>query len=183
VIARSGAVVGVQRKLHPAHGPERKYFAKGSRIEVIPTELGVLSAQICYDLYFPEVPRAAALRGTEVLCGIANITDRPEWPDRLPAVAMVRAYENMQHVAVVNRVGEDHGRPFGGESVVAEPPGLVLARGPRAEEALVCATLRAEVLREALARRPVFEHRRPGAYDLSGPGRRRSGPEPAGGPA
>src|SRR5439155_13875698 len=69
IVAPSGEVVGVQRKLHPAHGPEREYFAKGSEIVVVPTELGVLSAQICYDLYFPEVARAAALRGAEILCG------------------------------------------------------------------------------------------------------------------
>ncbi|MDP9343381.1 MAG: carbon-nitrogen hydrolase family protein [Actinomycetota bacterium] len=166
VVAPSGAIAGIQRKLHPAHGPERDYFARGSSIVVVPTDLGVLSAQVCYDLYFPEVPRAAALRGAEILCGIANITDRPEWPDRLAHLASVRAYENMQHVAVVNRVGENHGRPFGGESVVAVPPGIVVARGPRSEEALVVATLHAKTLHDERAERPVFEDRRPEVYGL-----------------
>ena len=166
VMAPSGEIVGVQRKLHLAHGSERDYFARGSDIVVVPTALGVLAAQICYDLYFPEVARAAALRGAEILCGIANITDRPEWPDRLVHLASVRAYENMQHVAIVNRVGADHGRPFGGESVVAVPPGIVVARGPRAEEAVVHATLHAKTLQEERANRPVFEDRRPEVYGL-----------------
>jgi len=166
LIEPSRGVVGVQRKLHPAHGPERDYFARGSEIRVSPTDLGVLSAQICYDLYFPEVARAAALRGTEILCGIANITDRPEWPDRLAHLAAVRAYENMQHVAVVNRVGENHGRLFGGESVVAIPPGIVIARGPRGQEAVVVADLHAKTLADERAERPVFEDRRPEVYGL-----------------
>jgi predicted amidohydrolase len=166
LILPSGKVAGVQRKLHPAHGPEREYFGKGSEIVVVPTDLGVLSAQVCYDLYFPEVARAAALRGAEILCGIANITDRPEWPDRLAHLAAVRAYENMQHVAVVNRVGENHGRAFGGESVVAVPPGIVVARGPRTEEALVFADLHGKTLTEERAVRPVFDDRRPEVYGL-----------------
>ena len=166
VIAPSGEIVAVQRKLHPAPGPERDYFAKGPTIEVVETDLGVLSAQVCYDLYFPEVARAAALRGAEILCGIANITDRPEWPDRLVHLASVRAYENMQHVALVNRVGQNHGRPFGGESVVVVPPGIVVARGPRGDEALVHATVHAKTLAEERARRPVFEDRRPEVYGL-----------------
>jgi predicted amidohydrolase len=165
-LAPSGEVLGVQRKLHPAHGSEREYFSKGSEIVVVATDLGVLSAQICYDLYFPEVARAAALRGAEILCGIANITDRPEWPDRLAHLAAVRSYENMQHVAVVNRVGENHGRPFGGESVVAVPPGVIVARGPRSEEALILTDLHGKTLLDERAERPVLEDRRPEVYGL-----------------
>ena len=72
----------------------------------------------------------------------------------------------MQHVAVVNRVGENHGRRFGGESVVAVPPGILVARGPRSEEALVLADLHAKTLSDERAERPVFEDRRPEVYGL-----------------
>jgi predicted amidohydrolase len=160
-----GRIVGVQRKLHPA-GEERHYFAAGNEILVFGTDLGKLTVQICYDLYFPEVPRVAALKGSELLCGISNITDRLDWPDRLAQLAAVRAYENMQPVALVNRVGENHGRPFGGESVVAEPPGRIIARAPRGEEAVLRAVVRAETLAVERGRRTVFADRRPGLYEL-----------------
>jgi omega-amidase len=165
VIGPDGQLIGVQRKLHPA-GEERHYFAPGEEIVVFPTDLGKLTVQICYDLYFPEVPRVAALRGSELLCGIFNITDRPEWPDRLAQLAAVRAYENMQPVALVNRVGENHERVFGGESAVAEPPGRVIARAPRGEEAILRATVKAETLAVERGRRSIFADRRPELYGL-----------------
>lgn len=163
LITPDGRVAGVQRKLHPA-GEERHYFAAGDEIAVFRTDLGTLALQICYDLYFPEVPRCAALQGSEILCGLVNITDRPEWPDRLAHIAAVRAYENMQPVALVNRVGENHGRRFGGESAVAEPPGLITARAPRGAETVLQATVRASVLAAERARRTIFADRRPALY-------------------
>ncbi|MFI5035341.1 MAG: carbon-nitrogen hydrolase family protein [Acidimicrobiales bacterium] len=163
LISPDAHVVGVQRKLHPA-GEERHYFAAGDEIVVTSTDLGVLSVQVCYDLYFPEVPRVAALKGSELLCGLFNVTDRPEWPDRLAQLAAVRAYENMQPVALVNRVGENHGRVFGGESVVVEPPGSIVARAPRSVETVLRAVVAAETLAGARGRRPVFADRRPELY-------------------
>lgn len=163
-----GAVVGRQRKLHPA-GEERHYFAAGAAVEVVSCDLGVVSLVVCYDAYFPEVPRAAALQGAELLCGLFNITHRPDWPHRLAQLAAVRAYENMQHVVFVNRVGTDHGRTFGGESAATTPPGLLLAEGPPAEEWHTTVDLDRERLLEARAERTVFADRRPDVYQLDQP--------------
>jgi predicted amidohydrolase len=168
LIGPSGRVVGVQRKLHLA-GEERHYFVAGREITVLDTELGRLAISICYDNYFPEVARAAALRGAEILCGVFNIPDRADWRDRLGALASVRAYENMNHVVFVNRVGTDAGVAYGGESAIASPPGRVIARGPCLEEALVTATLRAGAIAEERAWRPIFADRRPEVYRLDPP--------------
>lgn len=164
VLNADGDVAGVQRKLQPA-GEERHYFAAGDSIEVIPTDLGLLGVGICYDLYFPEVPRTAALRGSEMLVGIFNVTLRPDWPDRLAQLAAVRCYENMQPVVLVNRVGENHGRAFGGESAVAAPPGKVVLRAPVGEPAVLCTGLSPEALQRERSYRPVFADRRPELYD------------------
>ncbi len=58
LILPTGELAGVQRKLHLA-GAERHYFGRGDAVRVFATELGMLSTQICYDLYFPEVCRSA----------------------------------------------------------------------------------------------------------------------------
>jgi predicted amidohydrolase len=163
VIDGTGNLVGVQRKLH-LPGEERHYFGVGDRVEVINTDLGVLAAQICYDLYFPEVARAAALSGSEILIGIANIPHRDGWPDRIAHLAAVRAYENMQHVVLVNRIGSDHGTEYGGESVAVIPPGVIVARLAARTEVTETVVLRAEVLLAERARRPVFADRRPELY-------------------
>jgi predicted amidohydrolase len=165
LIDPSGRVVGVQRKLHLA-GEERHYFVTGREINVFDTDLGRLNISICYDNYFPEVARAAALRGAEIVCGVFNIPDRADWRDRLAALASVRAYENMNHVVFVNRVGTDAGVPYGGESAIASPPGRVIARGPCLEEGIVTATLRAQAIAEERAWRPIFADRRPEVYRL-----------------
>jgi predicted amidohydrolase len=165
LIDGNGRVAGVQRKLHLA-GEERHYFVPGREVNVFDTDLGRLAISICYDNYFPEVARAAALRGAEILVGVFNIPDRADWRDRLGALASVRAYENMNHVAFVNRVGTDADVAYGGESAIASPPGRVIARGPCLEEAIVTATLRAAAIAEERAWRPVFADRRPEVYRL-----------------
>ncbi len=168
LIGPHGRVVGRQRKLHPA-GEERHYFAVGDSIEVVACDLGLVSMTVCYDAYFPEVPRAAALRGAELLCGLFNITHRPDWPHRLAQLAAVRSYENMQHVVFVNRVGTDHGRTFGGESAAATPPGRVLAEGPPADEWVATVEFDRDTLLRARAERTVFADRRPAVYRLDEP--------------
>lgn len=168
LIDPTGRIVGVQRKLH-LPGEERHYFRRGDRIEVISCDLGVLSLQICYDLYFPEVARVAALAGSELLCGLANIPHRPDWPDRLLHLATVRAYENMQHVALVNRLGHQHGVDYGGESVIAAPPGRVLADAPVGESTLVIADLDPSRVMAERVRRPVFADRRTDVYGTPRP--------------
>ncbi len=165
LIEPTSRVAGVQRKLHLA-GEERHYFVAGSDIRVFDTDLGRLAISICYDNYFPEVARAAALRGAEILCGVFNIPDRADWRERLVALASVRSYENMNHVVFVNRVGRDAGVPYGGESAIASPPGRVVARGPCLEEAIVTATLEARAIAEERAWRPIFADRRPEVYRL-----------------
>ncbi len=165
LVGPDGTVVGRQRKLHPA-GEERHYFAVGDSIEVVACDLGLVSMAVCYDAYFPEVPRAAALRGAELLCGLFNVTHRPDWPHRLAQLAAVRSYENMQHVVFVNRVGTDHGRTFGGESAAVTPPGRLLAEGPSVVEWGTTVELERERLLEARAERTVFADRRPMVYRL-----------------
>lgn len=163
LITTDGAVAGVQRKLH-LPGEERHYFATGDDIVVVSTELGVISMQICYDLHFPEVARVAALRGAEILIGVANIPHRQDWADRLSHLAAVRAYENMQPVAIVNRVGTDHGIHYGGGSVMMRPPGVLVAACEFGVADVRVASVNAKSLAEERIRRPVFADRRPTLY-------------------
>ncbi len=162
LVGPSGEVLGVQRKLH-LPGAERHYFGVGDEIVVTDTAIGRIAMAICYDLYFPEVARVSALKGAEILVGPANIPHRPSWPERLTSLARVRAYENMHHVVIVNRVGANHGVTFGGESVAASPPGIVAASLPTTT-AVETTTLTAETLTRERLRRPVFADRRPGLY-------------------
>ena len=170
VIAPSGDVVATQRKLHPA-GEERHYFGTGDEIVVARTDIGSIAVALCYDVYFPEIPRTAALRGSTMLVGVFNVTHRTDWPARLTHLAAVRAYENMQHVILVNRVGENHGRRFGGGSAAARPPGMICAEARELDRALLRVRWDTDDVLTERAYRPVFADRRPELYDLTSPRR------------
>lgn len=163
VLDPSGAILGVQRKLH-LPGEERHWFGAGDSVDVISTELGTLAVHICYDLYFPEVARVSALAGAEILIGVANIPYRESWAERLTYLASVRSYENMQPVVIVNRVGVDHDLRYAGGSVVARPPGIIEYESPFFEPDTGRVVLDGSALQEQRARRPIFADRRPELY-------------------
>ena len=52
---------------------EDLYFKEGSRLPVFDTPLGRIGLTICYDLFFPEVTKALALKGADVIvCASAS---------------------------------------------------------------------------------------------------------------
>ncbi len=87
---------------------------------------------ICYDLRFPELFRVATRRGANLFLVIAN------WPDARAEQRMVlqraRAIENQAYVVGVNRVGNDPGHHYAGQSVVISPRGDVIAQADDREQ-------------------------------------------------
>lgn len=122
VVLDDGAVAGTYRKTH-LFGVEHDVFASGQRLHTVETTVGTLGVEICYDVEFPEVARRLALEGAEFLVTIsANM--RPCDPDqRLYHGA--RALENGFPHVLCNRVGEERGVDFFGNS------GIVDYRGRR----------------------------------------------------
>lgn len=115
------------RKRHLPHlGADR--FATpgdGPAPTVVRTTVGRVGFAICYELRFPEVIRALALAGAEmVLLPTA-------WPaaGRLLAThfTRVRAAENFVHVLAANRPDEECGVGFIGTSSITDPLGSRLA--------------------------------------------------------
>jgi predicted amidohydrolase len=120
--------VGVQVKRYlPNFGP----FEEG--VPFTPTEVSrpvpfaghLLGLSICYDTFFPEVARALALHGADLLVVVSAspVTSGSLFEKLLPA----RAVENGLPVVYVNRVGVEDGVVFGGGSGAWDPRGEVLA--------------------------------------------------------
>lgn len=124
LIGPDGDLIEVYNKVH-LRGEERMAFREGFKLPVAHTELGSFGLMVGYDLAFPEVSRAMALDGAELLICLANweASSIDEWKTYLRA----RAYENAVYVAGVNRVGEDVTLNFGGESMVVGPRGQIFA--------------------------------------------------------
>lgn len=170
VIDADGEVVGTYRKIHLfSPGGEHLNFAEGKTPLLVQTAVGKLGATICYDLRFPELYRALAEAGAEVIVVPA------QWPtERLThweTLLRARAIENQVFVIGCNRTGIDRRSPtqtlrFPGASAVLDPWGRALAAGksrPAAKWAEVDPAQLAEVRR----RIPVWVDRRPPAYKIS----------------
>ena len=90
---------------------------------------------VCYDLRFPEVFRAAISRGADLLVVIAcwPVRRKHHWATLLRA----RAIENQAFVVGINRCGVDPYLTYGGESVLVDPRGTVLAEADDQESVLL----------------------------------------------
>jgi predicted amidohydrolase len=124
---------------------------------------------ICYDGSFPETGRILALEGADLLVLPTN------WPAHSECAAehMIpcRAMENTVYMLAVNRVGEESGFRFIGQSAIADPTGTILARaGTDSEEILYAevdpARARQKRLVRVAGRHEInrFADRRPGFY-------------------
>ncbi len=153
VFDSDGSLAGTYRKMHIPDDPayyEKFYFAPGDTgFRPIPTSVGKLGVQVCWDQWYPEGARLMALRGAEWLIYPTAIgwesTDSDEEKARqLDAWITVQrghAVANGLPVIAVNRVGHEpdpsgqtNGISFWGNSFVAGPQGEILARAGHAEE-------------------------------------------------
>lgn len=125
LVGPEGELLGSYNKTH-LRGEERMAFREGFKLPVFDTgEIGRIGLLLGWDLAFPEVSRAMALDGAEVLCCLANW--EASYIDEWKTLARARAYENALFVAAANRVGQDVTMSFGGESMIVGPRGRVFA--------------------------------------------------------
>ena len=95
----------VQGKLHITRWEiEDWQVSPRSKLRVFETELGRLAIAICYDVEFPEIVRAAAHMGADVLC-VPSCTDDRTGFLRVRYCAQARCIENQIYVIHSSTVG------------------------------------------------------------------------------
>ena len=165
--------VGVYRKLHLWNN-EHRFFEPGDRgVPVFDTPLGRIAIAICYDGWFPETYRLAAMQGADIVCVPTNWVPMPAQPDDRPAMAttltMAAAHSNGVVIACANRIGMERGQPFVGQSLIVGGNGWPVA-GPASvdrEEVLYAAIdlTRTRSERTLNAFNHVLSDRRADVYD------------------
>jgi predicted amidohydrolase len=104
---------------------------------VFKTDIGRIAVFICYDVWFPESLRLAALQGADIVCIPTNWVPMPDQPENLPAMAnilsMAGAHANSMFVAAADRVGIERGQPFIGQSLIVSHAGWPIA-GPASRD-------------------------------------------------
>ncbi|MBN1141833.1 MAG: carbon-nitrogen family hydrolase [Deltaproteobacteria bacterium] len=165
----AGALLGRYRKAHlftPEPVREERCFAPGDGLTTVDAEGMRWGFSICYDLRFPELCRALALRGAEVLvnCSAWPQVRREHWQ----ILSQARAIENQAWFLAVNRVGEDGGFRFAGLSRIVDPEGKVVAEAAPDREQLLIGEIDGEAVRRCRAKLPVFASRRGDLYGNPG---------------
>jgi deaminated glutathione amidase len=168
----SGELVAAYRKIHlfDVHIGDTVVAAESERIEAgeeqVTAEVDghTVGFSICYDLRFPELYRALAVAGAEILfvpAAFTLYTGKDHWHLLLRA----RAVENQCFVLAPGQVGphEPNARSYG-HSLVVDPWGTVLADAPD-REAVVVADLDFSDLRRVREELPSLANRRPAAYE------------------
>jgi N-carbamoylputrescine amidase len=172
VIDADGRILGVTRMVHIMEGPgfhERGYYAPGDRERLVfSTAAGRIGVAICYDRHFPEYMRGLRLAGAELVV-VPQAGTVGEWTEGLfEAELQVAAFQNGYYAALVNRVGREEGLEFAGESFVADPDGLVIARAPAGRDHILYADCDFAKNTASHAARHFLEDRRPPVYRTMG---------------
>ncbi len=136
-------LIGRYRKSHlPFLGADRFVDPGDLGYPVFETPVGRLGVLICYDMSFPETSRSLKLDGAQVICVITN------WPMAAAVSCVhappVRAQENHVFLVISDRVGEESGFRFRGESRILDCDGKTLAEGGT-EPTIVRASIEPEV--------------------------------------
>jgi predicted amidohydrolase len=154
-----GKLAGVYRKIHlPFLGVDR--FATPGDQPFAVHDLGGLRVgiNICYDGSFPESARVLTLLGADLIALPTN------WPtgaiSTVKHLVQARALENNVYYAAVNRVGEERGFRFIGQSRVVACNGDLLATPGEEGPAIITAEIDPAVARN---KRVV---KIPGKYEL-----------------
>ncbi len=183
-VGADGEIRAVYRKLHMFDVDiEGKSYREsdtdepGDEIVVSEISQGVkLGLSICYDVRFPELYRALALRGARVIAIPAAFT-LPTTRDHWEVMVRARAIENQVFVLAANQVGaHPGGHHSGGRSLIVDPWGAVLARMGE-EVGYVSAELDLAEQDAIRQRVPLLEHRRPEVYGWTGDSDARVWPE------
>jgi predicted amidohydrolase len=163
VIAPSGQVVLRYHRLHSMYSPSPydvwdEYLDRYGADAVLPvarTELGTIGAVASEEILYPELCRALALRGAEVLVQPTSEATSPELTPKAIA-RRARALENTAYIVSANSGGIT-GIPIGADSTnggseIVDYAGRVLAKAGPGESIVACAEIDLAGLRRERAR-------------------------------
>ena len=180
VIDAGGEMLGLYRKMHIPDDPlyyEKFYFTPGDLgFRCFEPRFAKVAPLVCWDQWYPEAARLAALGGAQILFYPTAIGWHPSEKAEVGAaqhdawrtIQRSHAIANGVFVAVVNRVGyegpPEHGLEFWGGSFVADPFGQVLAEASHGGEETLIVECDPRRIEEVRRNWPFLRDRRIDAY-------------------
>src|SRR5712692_8489089 len=182
VIDATGEMVGLYRKMHIPDDPayyEKFYFTPGDLgFRAFDTRVGRIATLICWDQWYPEGARLAALQGACLILYPTAIGWHPQEKQEFGAqqrdawrtIQRGHAIANGAYVAAANRVGHElpssggAGIEFWGTSFIVDPFGVDLAVGSVEGEQILLAEIDLARVEDVRRNWPFLRDRRVDAY-------------------
>ena len=182
IIDADGSVAGLYRKMHIPDDPafyEKFYFTPGDLgFKSFETKYGKIGTLICWDQWYPEGARLAALQGASILFYPTAIGWHPHEKEKYgkaqfeswQTVQRGHAIANGVYVTAVNRIGHEitvpgtPGLEFWGSSFICDPQGVILAQGSVDKEEIVMAEVDLSHIEDIRRNWPFLRDRRIDAY-------------------
>jgi len=182
-----GVASGIYRKMHIPDDPlyyEKFYFTPGDLgFRAFDTAYGKVGTLVCWDQWYPEGARLTALQGAHVLFYPTAIgwhpAEKEEFGvaqhDAWKTIQRAHAIANGVYVAVVNRVGFEHGDirgnrapgaglEFWGRSFLCDPFGRVIAEASHDKEEILVGEVDVKALEDVRRNWPFLRDRRIDSY-------------------
>jgi predicted amidohydrolase len=156
VIVKNGKYLGTYRKVHLFYN-EKKFFKPGAEFKVF----GNVGVMVCFDWYFPESARTLMLKGAEVIAHPSNLV-----LSRCPDSMKTRALENSVFTVTADRVGEERGLRYVGQSEIVDPHGRILYRASKMKEECIVRKVDLSMARNkaVTSKNNILRDRKPNAY-------------------
>jgi len=180
IIGDDGNLIGIYRKMHIPDDPlyfEKFYFTPGDLgFRTFDTAVGRIGTLVCWDQWYPEAARLAAMGGASIVFYPTAIGWHPSEKKEFGAaqhdawrtIQRGHAIANGIYVAAVNRVGfegpPDRGLEFWGGSFVADPFGRLLAEASHNEEEILVVEIDPAKIDETRRNWPFLRDRRIDSY-------------------
>jgi N-carbamoylputrescine amidase len=126
--------IGKYRKAH-LWNLEKLWFTPGNTgFPVFETPIGRIGMLICWDIWFPEVPRILSQQGADIICSLNNWvwTPPPLFDDAGKCMAsyltMTAAHVNNVFIAAASRIGEERDARYLGCSLIAGTNGWPIGK-------------------------------------------------------
>ena len=180
VIDADGAFLGIYRKMHIPDDPlyfEKYYFTPGDLgFRCFDTRYARIAPLVCWDQWYPEAARLAALGGAQILFYPTAIGWHPsekaefgkQQHDSWRTIQRSHAIANGIYVASVNRVGyegpPEKGIEFWGGSFVCDTHGKIMAEASHDAEEILVVECDPRTIEDTRRNWPFLRDRRIDAY-------------------
>jgi N-carbamoylputrescine amidase len=187
IIDADGSLLGIYRKAHIPDDPlfyEKFYFTPGDTgFRAWRTKYAKIGVLICWDQWYPEAARLAALAGAQIIFYPTAIGWHPAEKavhgaaqhDAWRTIQRAHAIANGVYVAGVNRVGHESGDirgnraagqgiEFWGGSFLADPFGRIIAKASHDTEEILIGEIDLALIEDTRRNWPFLRDRRIDAY-------------------